>query len=192
MIPRFFPTPAAFRAWLERHHDRETEIWVRFYKVKSGKGGMVYREALDQALCYGWIDSVLRRVDEDSYAQRFTPRKKGSNWSLVNIKRATELIEDGLMQPPGRAAFEQRDERKAAAHSFERQHVRMAPAYARALRDNAAAFAFFRAQPPSYRQVATWWIMSAKKPETRERRLLTLIRDSAAGRRVGVVTPGQP
>jgi len=191
MNPRFFPTPAAFRAWLERHHDNQTEIWVGFYKVKSGRSGMVYREALDEALCYGWIDSVLRRVDEDSYAQRFTPRKKGSNWSLVNIKRATELIEDGLMRPPGMAAFDERDEKKAAACSFEQQSARLAPAYARALRDNPAAFAFFRMQPPSYRRMAAWWVMSAKKPETRERRLATLIRNSAAGRRMGVATPGR-
>jgi uncharacterized protein YdeI (YjbR/CyaY-like superfamily) len=188
MKPRFFAAPGAFREWLERHHDTEPEIWVGFYKVKSGKGGMVYRQALDEALCYGWIDGLVRSVDEECYAQRFTPRKERSNWSLVNIRRAKELIAEGLMQPSGLAAFERRDEAKAAAYSFEQKHVRLPPAYRAALEADAAAHAFFRSQPASYRRIATWWVMSAKRPATREGRLAKLIAESAAGRRLGAAT----
>jgi uncharacterized protein YdeI (YjbR/CyaY-like superfamily) len=130
----------------------------------------------------------LRSVDQQSYAQRFTPRKRGSNWSLVNIRRAKELIAESRMRAPGLAAFEGRDERKAARYSFEQRTVRLAPSFAKALEANAAARGFFRSQPPSYRRVATWWVMSAKRKETRERRFATLLADSAAGRRVGVAT----
>ena len=108
MKPAFFRTPAAFRAWLARHHGSEKELWVGFYKVKSGRGGMVYKQALDEALCYGWIDGMVRRVDEERYAQRFTPRKPRSNWSEVNLRRAQELIAEGRMEQPGLAAFERR------------------------------------------------------------------------------------
>ncbi len=186
VTPIFFDVPADFRRWLERHHSTDREIWVGFYKVKSGRGGMVYRQALDEALCYGWIDGMLRSVDKQSYAQRFTPRKRGSNWSLANIRRAKELIAESRMRAPGLAAFQGRDEGKAARHSIEQRTVRLAPAFAKALAANAAARAFFRSQPPSYRRVVTWWVMSAKRKETRARRFATLLADSAAARRVGV------
>lgn len=186
----FFPTASAFRDWLEKHHATEQELWVGFYKVQSGKGGMVYREALDEALCYGWIDGLLKRVDEDSYKQRFTPRKKDSTWSLVNIRRVKHLIDRGVMRPPGLAAFERRDEKKAGLYSFEQGQVRLAPAYQKRLKANPKAAAFFDTQPPGYRRLAIWWVMSARKDETRERRLNTLIEDSAAGRRIKAALPG--
>jgi len=188
VTPIFFDVPADFRRWLRRHHSTDREVWVGFYKVKSGRGGMVYRQALDEALCYGWIDGMLRSVDQQSYAQRFTPRKQGSNWSLVNIKRAKELIAERRMRAPGLAAFEGRDEKRAARYSFEQKSVRLAPSFARALEADVAAWTFFRSQPLSYRRVVAWWVMSAKREETRERRFATLLADSAAGRRVGVAT----
>ena len=190
MTPTFFKTPAAFRRWLATHHSTETELWVGFYKVASGKGGMVYKQALDEALCYGWIDGLLRKVDENSYAQRFTPRKKTSNWSLVNTTRVKELIAEGRMQPPGLAAFEAREATRSGVYSFEQKPTALAPEYQARLDANPRASAFFAAQAPSYRRGASWWVMSAKREETRERRLATLIEDSAAGRRVNAMTPG--
>jgi uncharacterized protein YdeI (YjbR/CyaY-like superfamily) len=191
MTPAFFRTPADFRAWLHRYHASEKELWVGFYKVKSAKGGMVYREALDEALCYGWIDGLVKRVDDESYAQRFTPRKKDSTWSLVNIRRVKELVAEGRMHSAGLAAFEGRDEKRAGLYSFEQQQATLAPAFARHLKANRAARDYFEAQPPGYRRLATWWVMSAKKEETRARRFATLLEDSEAGRRIKVATPGR-
>jgi len=185
----FFKTPAAFRAWLEKHHDSEKELWVGFFKVKSGKGGMVYQQALDEALCYGWIDGMVRRVDEDSYAQRFTPRTLQSNWSQVNILRAQELIAAGQMRPSGLAAFERRPADASPAYSFEQRAAAFSAEQRKRLRANPAAWEFFSSQPQYYRRLATWWVTSAKREETRERRLATLIEDSAAGRRLKVATP---
>lgn len=188
ITPTFFETPAAFRQWLEEHHAIEKELWVGFYKVKSGKGGMVYREALEEALCYGWIDGMVRKVDEDSYAQRFTPRKKDSTWSRINVKRVQELQAEGRMRPPGTAAFDRRTEERTGRYSFEQQDPRLAPGLERTFKANAEAWTFFTRQPPSYRRLATWWVMSAKREDTRARRLLKLISDSAAGRRIRPVT----
>jgi len=157
--------------------------------VKSGKGGMVYRQALDEALCYGWIDGMVRRVDEDSYMQRFTPRSPKSNWSQVNLGRAQELIAAGLMRPPGLAAFERRAADASPAYSFEQRTASFSPEQQKRLKANRAAWQFFSGQPQYYRRLATWWVTSAKREETRERRLATLIEDSAAGRRLKVATP---
>jgi uncharacterized protein YdeI (YjbR/CyaY-like superfamily) len=187
----FFRTPTDFRAWLDHHHASEKELWVGFYKVKSGKGGMVYRQALDEALCYGWIDGLLRSVDEDSYAQRFTPRKRDSTWSTANTQRVKELIVEGRMHPAGQAAFERRDRTKTGRYSFEQDAVALAPAFARRLKADRSAGAYFEAQPPGYRRVAVSWVMSAKKEETRARRFATLLEDCAAGRRLKVATPGR-
>lgn len=188
MTPTFFATPGAFRKWLAKHHASEKELWVGFYKVKSGKGGLVYAEALDQALCYGWIDGMVRRVDEERYAQRFTPRKADSNWSQVNILRAQGLIAAGAMRPPGLAAFERRRQ-ASPAYSFEQQNAALSDSQQKRLKANTAAWRFLAAQPAYYRRLATWWVVSAKREETRERRLATLIADSAAGRRLKVATP---
>lgn len=182
--PTFFETPAAFRRWLEKHHATDKELWVGFYKVKSGKGGMVYRQALDEALCYGWIDGLLRSVDEDSYAQRFTPRKKDSSWSRVNVKRVHELLAEGRMRPSGIEAFARRAEDHTARYSFEQQGARLPRADERTFKASPQAWAFFSAQPASYRHAVTWWVVSARKEETRARRLQRLISESAAARRL--------
>jgi uncharacterized protein YdeI (YjbR/CyaY-like superfamily) len=160
------------------------ELVVGFYKTGSGKGGLTYREALDEALCAGWIDGVRRSVDAASYSIRFTPRKSRSTWSAVNIRRAEELSRLGLMQAPGQAAFAERDVQRAKLYSYERETGSLEPAQEKRFQANARAWKFFSAQPPYYRRTATWWVISAKREETRERRLATLIADSAQGRKI--------
>jgi uncharacterized protein YdeI (YjbR/CyaY-like superfamily) len=179
----FFEEPAELRRWLVLHHDTATELQVGFYKKGSGRPSITYQEALDEALCFGWIDGVRRGLDADSYTIRFTPRRKNSFWSQVNIKRATELAALGLMHPNGLAAFEQSDEQRSARYSYERSSHRLDAAYEHEFRQHQSAWAFFESQAPSYRRAATWWVMNAKKDETRRRRLATLIEASAAGRR---------
>jgi uncharacterized protein YdeI (YjbR/CyaY-like superfamily) len=182
---KFFETQAEFRAWLEKNHATKTELYVGFHKKSSGKPSITWPEAVDAALCFGWIDGVRKSIDETSYANRFTPRRPGSNWSAVNINRVKELKKRGLMTPAGLAAFERRDEGRALAYSYERANARLDPAMEEAFRANEKAWAFFEARPPSYRKAVTWWVVSAKKEETRQRRLRTLIQDSAEGRLVG-------
>ena len=177
---RFFKTPEAFRKWLERNHDKKSELWIGFYKKASGKGGMVYPQALDQALCFGWIDGKVQRIDADTYRQRFTPRKKGSGWSQVNIKKVEELKKQGLMHPAGLRAFEQRE---PANYSFENDPA-FTPEQEKKLRANKKAWEFFQAQPAGYKRNATWWVVSFKRQETRDNHLAQLIEDSAAGRRL--------
>jgi uncharacterized protein YdeI (YjbR/CyaY-like superfamily) len=179
--PTFFETPEAFRRWLNQHHATEKELWVGFYKAKSGRGGMVYRQALDEALCFGWIDGMVRKVDDERYMQRFTPRRKGSTWSRANVRRVGELASEGRIHPAGLAAFEQRVEEKTGRYSFEQQEVRLPPGLQRRLKADAKAWSFFGAQPASYRRMMTWWVVSAMKEETRERRLSRLIAGCAAG-----------
>jgi uncharacterized protein YdeI (YjbR/CyaY-like superfamily) len=182
--PAFYATPAEWRAWLEAHHADAREHWVGFYKRGTGRPSMTWPESVDQALCFGWIDGVRKRVDEHSYTIRFTPRKRTSAWSRVNVARVAELTEEGLMRPAGIAAFEARtaegtysyEQRDAAAFDAERE---------RRFRADDAAWAWFSAQAPWYRRTATHWVMSAKREETRDRRLAQLIEDSAAGRAVG-------
>jgi uncharacterized protein YdeI (YjbR/CyaY-like superfamily) len=181
----FFATPAEFRAWLEAHHEQVPELWVGFDKKGSGPLSMTWPEAVDEALCYGWIDSVRKSIDETSYANRFTPRKTRSTWSAVNIKRVQELVAQGRMRPAGLKAFAARAEKSSGTYSYEqRDAVQLGDAYERQFRANDVAWDFFQAQPPSYRKAATWWVVSAKKEETRQRRLTALIDDSAAGRRI--------
>ena len=150
---------------------------------------MTYKEALDEALCIGWIDGVRKRLDEESFVQRFTPRRPDSYWSAVNIKRAQELIEAGRMHATGLAAFERRDSLKAEKYSFERQNAKLDPGMEKRFRANPRAWAFFESQPPGYRRLIAHWVTSAKKEETRQRRLETLIKESAARRRVGLLSP---
>jgi uncharacterized protein YdeI (YjbR/CyaY-like superfamily) len=192
MEPTFFATPDELRAWLEEHHASEDELLVGFYKKGSGRPSITWPESVDQVLCFGWIDGVRRRVDDTSYTIRFTPRKARSTWSAVNVKRAGELIELGLMRPAGLAAFEQRADDRTAIYSYEqRKHAELDPDQERRFRANARAWTWFEAQAPSYRRAATHWVVSAKKPETRKRRLERLIGDSAAGRTVPPLTrPG--
>jgi uncharacterized protein YdeI (YjbR/CyaY-like superfamily) len=183
----FFETPAEFRAWLDAHHDTATEVWVGFHKKGTGRPSMTWPEAVDQALCFGWIDGIRKSVDESSYTNRFTPRKAKSTWSRVNIARVAELTRQGLMTPAGLRAFEARDEAKSGIYSFEQRPQELPPAYAERFQTNAAAWAFFQAQPPGYRHTAAFWVMSAKREETRQKRLATLIDDSEHGRRIGLL-----
>jgi uncharacterized protein YdeI (YjbR/CyaY-like superfamily) len=185
MEPTFFATPADFRAWLERHHESDSELIVGFHKRGGGRPSITWPEAVDQALCFGWIDGVRRRIDDASYSIRFTPRKARSTWSAVNIKRMKELVEEGLVAPAGIAAFERRADDRSAIYSYEQpKAAKLEPDQERRLRADERARAFFEAQPPSYRRAAIHWVTSAKKPETRERRLSQLIECSAAGRPV--------
>ena len=188
MKPAFFATAAEFRRWLERHHDSASELLVGFYKVGSGKPSMTWPASVDQALCFGWIDGVRRRIDDESYTIRFTPRKPRSIWSAINIRRAGELIELGLMQPGGLRAFEQRSPERSAIYSYEKAPAELPAEAEAAFRKRKAAWAFFNAQPPSYRRVAVHWVTTAKKAETRARRLEKLIESSARGRRLDQFT----
>jgi uncharacterized protein YdeI (YjbR/CyaY-like superfamily) len=186
----FFETPSEFREWLEQNHQAAKELWAGFYKKGSGKPSITWPEAVDQALCFGWIDGIRKSLDADSYMIRFTPRKPGSTWSAVNIKRAGELTELGLMQPPGLAAFEGRDEKKARLYSYEQANSKLDEAYEERVRENERAWSFFQAQAPWYRRSAYWWVMSAKKEETRLKRLAILIEESERGSRLSTLTGG--
>jgi uncharacterized protein YdeI (YjbR/CyaY-like superfamily) len=194
MKPRFFATPAAFRAWLEKHHDTAEELWVGFYKKASGKASITWREAVDAALCFGWIDGIRKSIDDVSYTNRFTPRRQRSSWSAVNVGRVKELTRMGLMHPAGVMAFEGRTEQKTGIYSYEQRHeARLDATFGRQLRANKKAWSFFQDQAPSYRQACVVWVMSAKKEETRQRRLATLIDSSAKGRTVPPLTrPTKP
>lgn len=179
----FFPTPADFRAWLAANHTTAAELWVGYYKKGSGRPSITWPESVDQALCFGWIDGVRKSLDGESYAIRFTPRRAGSTWSEVNTKRAFELIDQGLMQPAGLAAFAVRDEDKTAAqYSYEARRQPLDHAYEAEFRADAVAWDYWQVQPAHYRHGATHWVMSAKREETRRKRLATLVADSAAGR----------
>ena len=184
MKPTFFATPQDFRRWLERNHDKAGELLVGFWKKDSGKASITWPESVDEALCFGWIDGVRRRIDDESYSIRFTPRRRGSIWSAVNIRRATELRKLGRMAPAGLRAFEARDEKKSAIYSYENRPRALAPEYEKRFRANECAWEYWTAQPPGYRRLTTYWVMEAKKEETRERRLAQLIDDSAHGRRL--------
>ena len=182
---QFFATPDEFRRWLADNHADATELWVGFYKRASGRPSITWPESVYEALCYGWIDGVRKSVSVEAYTIRFTPRKRGSIWSKVNINKAQELVRTGRMQPPGMRALEARDEKKSGVYSFERSRVaKLTPREHKQLRANRKAWTFFEAQPPGYRRVCLHWVVSAKRPETRERRLNTLIADSAARRRI--------
>lgn len=183
MEPVFFASGEEWRGWLAENHAVVACHLLGFHKTKSGKGGITYAEALDEALAFGWIDGVRKSLDGESYAIRFTPRRAGSTWSEVNTKRAFELIDQGLMQPAGLAAFAVRDEDKTAAqYSYEARRQPLDPAYEAEFRADAVAWDYWQVQPAHYRHGATHWVMSAKREETRRKRLATLVADSAAGR----------
>ena len=184
MKPIFFKTPAEFRKWLERNHNSAEELSLGLYKKNSRKSSITLREAQDEAICFGWIDGVARRIDETSWAIRLTPRRPGSVWSAVNIKAAHELIASGRMTPAGLAAFERRDEKRAKQYSYERENPDFDAVSEKMFRENEAAWDFFRGQPAGYQRLHTWWVMSAKTEETRARRLAVVIAISAQGRRI--------
>jgi uncharacterized protein YdeI (YjbR/CyaY-like superfamily) len=189
MEPTFFATPEDFRAWLQEHHETESELPVGFHKKGSGRPSITWPESVDQALCFGWIDGVRRRIDDASYSIRFTPRKQRSTWSAINVKRVGELTELGLMRPAGIAAFERRTDDRTGIYSHERSEAAaFEPEQERSFKANERAWAWFQAQPAGYRRTATHWVISAKRPETRERRLQQLIADSAAQRTVAPLT----
>jgi uncharacterized protein YdeI (YjbR/CyaY-like superfamily) len=173
MKPRAFPSPGAFRAWLERRHASECELFVRCFKVQAAARGVTYRQALDEALCFGWIDGVRHGLDAESFSVRFTPRRRGSRWSAVNRRRAAELAAEGRMHAAGRAALGPRP--RPTRYSFEAKPAGLPPAFERRLRANRRAHAFFTAQPPWYRRTSAFWVMSATRPETRERRFAQLL-----------------
>jgi uncharacterized protein YdeI (YjbR/CyaY-like superfamily) len=184
MTARYFKTASDFRRWLAAHHATDRELLVGFYKKASGRPGISYKEAVDEALCFGWIDGIKKRVDDERYTHRFTPRKAGSTWSLINANRVKELIAVGRMAAPGREAFERRDPKKTGIYSFERRPSTLDPSLERIFRRNTAAWTFFGAQPPGYRRLMTFYVMSAKQQETRERRLAVLMKSSAEGKRL--------
>jgi uncharacterized protein YdeI (YjbR/CyaY-like superfamily) len=182
--PTFFTTPADFRRWLAKHHDSQDMLWVGFYKKGTGRPTITWPESVDEALCFGWIDGIRRSLDEEAYTIRFTPRRPRSHWSRVNLERVTALIEEGRMKAAGMAAYEARDPENSGRYSYERARARLSAEQERELRRDAKAWAFWKAQPPGYRKQATMWVVSAKRDETRARRLATLIQDSAAGLRI--------
>jgi uncharacterized protein YdeI (YjbR/CyaY-like superfamily) len=190
--PTFFETLSAFREWLEQHHATADALWVGYYKKGSGKPSITWPESVDEALCYGWIDGVRKGIDDFSYTIRFTPRKPGSIWSSVNIKRAQALIEQGQMQPAGFKAYQARKENKSGIYSYEQRSVDLEEPYNRLLKRNEAAWSFFQRQPASYRKAVSWWIISAKKEETRLKRLEKVMACSAQGQRLPQFTPRKP
>ncbi len=184
---KFFSSQSLFRQWLAKNHARSTELWVGFHKKKSGKKSISYAEALDEALCFGWIDGVRKSIDEASYTIRFTPRKAKSVWSRVNTLRAEELSKLGRMKPSGHEAFALRDPQRSGIYSFETPALKLAEIYETKFRLKKRAWEFFQNQPPGYRKLATFWVMSAKRDETRLRRLKQLISESADARRLGII-----
>jgi uncharacterized protein YdeI (YjbR/CyaY-like superfamily) len=183
--PIFFAKPSAFRAWLEKHHLGAKELLVGFHKKGTGTRSVTWPESVDQALCFGWIDGVRKRLDDERYTIRFTPRRPASTWSTVNIKRVAELEKLGLMRPAGLAAFDRRSEEKSRIYSYEQRYTAtLEDAHLKRLKSNKKAWAFFQAQPPWYRRVAIYRVVSAKKEETRLKRLDALIAAFAKGRRI--------
>ena len=183
--PTFFATPNAFRAWLAAHHDSAAELWVGFHKKGTGAPSLTWPESVDEALCYGWIDGIRKSLGAERYTIRFTPRKPRSNWSAVNVARVAELTALGRMTPAGLAAFERRAPERTGIYAYEqRKTAALAPAEERAFRAERAAWRFFERQPPSYRQLALWWVVTAKREETRRRRLAELVAVCARGERL--------
>jgi len=188
MKVRIFKSASTFREWLEQNHARESELWVGMYNQRTSKRSVTYKEALDEALCFGWIDGVRKSIDEITYAVRFTPRKAKSYWSKVNLQRMEELISLGRVAAPGLEAHKRR-EQKSGKYSFENAKRKLDAEAERQFRDNRKAWEFFSTQAPWYRRTAIFWVISAKKEETKKRRLQTLIKDSETGRRLGLLTP---
>jgi uncharacterized protein YdeI (YjbR/CyaY-like superfamily) len=190
--PTFFPTPADFRAWLEAHHDKFKELVVGFHKKDSGKLSITWPESVQVALCFGWIDGVRKSLNETSYTIRFTPRRPTSIWSSINTKFVQELTKKGLMHPAGLKAFAARDEKKSAIYSYEqRNSARFSREQEKQFRANKAAWEFFRSQPPWYQRVCTYRTVSAKREETKHKRLFELIRHSQNQRRLPGLIPAK-
>jgi uncharacterized protein YdeI (YjbR/CyaY-like superfamily) len=186
--PTFFKSPAEFNRWLKKNHANAAELWIGYYKKETGKPSLTWPESVAEALCYGWIDGLRKSLDAESYTIRFTPRKPGSVWSAVNIRTAQKLIEAGRMQPAGLAAYEARKDNRSGVYGYEQRSADLPAPYARQLKANKKAWAFWQAQGAYYRKTATWWVVGAKKEETRLKRLVTLIDDCAHGRTLAPLT----
>jgi uncharacterized protein YdeI (YjbR/CyaY-like superfamily) len=186
--PTFFKTQADLRKWLEKNHDKKGELLIGFYKKGSGKGGITYQQALDEALCFGWIDGVRRGIDEERWSIRFTPRNPRSGWSRVNIKRVKELSDLGLILPSGLEAFEGHESRRTG-YMYEEEMRALTPDLEKRFKQNKKAWQFWEGQPPGYRRTASWYVMSAKREETRLKRLATIIEESKNGRRFDFMAP---
>jgi uncharacterized protein YdeI (YjbR/CyaY-like superfamily) len=190
--PIFFAGPAELRAWLEANYDREKELWVGACKKAAGQPTVTYDQIVEEALCFGWIDGVRKTVDQDRWKIRLSPRKPRSIWSQVNLKRMQELLAHDRVHPHGLQVYESRDPSRTNLYSSEQQDLALAPEYEAQFQQHPEAWAYFHSQPPSYRNPATWWVMSAKQEPTRLRRLAILIDCSAQGRRVPPLTsPGR-
>ena len=182
---RFFSSPDELRDWFDANHATATELWLGHHRKSTGRPTIAWSDAVDEALCVGWIDGVRYSLDDKRFAQRFTPRRKGSNWSAINVGRVEELIRQGRMRPAGLRAFEQRREDRLGVYSYEqRAEAKLPKEFEGELRANTKAWTFFQAQPPGYRATATWWVVSAKREDTRRRRLGGLIDHSERGRAV--------
>lgn len=188
--PKFFKSAIEFRSWLASHHDKSEELIVGIYRKASGQG-LTYSEALDEALCFGWIDGIRKRFDSETYIIRFTPRRPGSVWSEVNIKRLLALVAAGLVKPAGLRAFNARDEQDTRQNAAARQGGQLDPGLESTFRAKNKAWMFFNAQPPGYRKLVIAWIMSATKEETRSRRLAQIIERSANGHRLDLLNPNR-
>jgi uncharacterized protein YdeI (YjbR/CyaY-like superfamily) len=184
MNATFFETEYEFRKWLEVHHEKESELIVGFYKVNSGRPSMTWSESVDQALCFGWIDGIRRSIDAESYSIRFTPRKKSSIWSAININKIEELTKAGLMQPAGLKAYSFRTKNKSEIYSFEKDKVALDDQYEKQFKDEPIAWDFFVNQAPSYKKTIIHWIMSAKQEKTRQSRLEKAIQHSRQQKRL--------
>ena len=180
----YFASAAEFRRWLKKNHAKAKELWVGFHKKATGKPSMTWPQSVDQALCFGWIDGIRKRIDDDRYVIRFTPRKPTSIWSAINIARVRELTAQGLMQPAGAKAFALRDAKRSAVYFYENRPKALAREYERVLRGNPKAWAFFQKLPPAYRRLMAYYVMEAKQEETRQRRLARLLAACAAGKRL--------
>jgi len=190
--PVFFATPAAWRRWLAQNHARSKEVLVGFHKRGSGTPSITWPESVDEALCYGWIDGIRRRLDDDRYTIRFTPRRRGSTWSLINVRRVLELTKLGRMREAGTRAFEARTAKKTGRASYEqRRKIVLARAHERHFKASSDGWVFFKAQPPWYQRMATWWVVSAVKEETRQRRLERLIDECVRKRRMAPMAAGK-
>lgn len=185
--PVFFAQPADFREWLEMHHRTEDVLWVGFYKKDSGIPSITWPESVDQALCYGWIDGLRKSVDDVSYKIRFTPRRKTSNWSAVNLNRMEELIPLGLVTEWGMKAYAKRKSEKSGIYSYETTPKQLSEEFKKRLKSNATAHAFFENLAPGYKKNTIYWVMSAKKEETRQKRFQILIDSCLEGKRIPIL-----
>ena len=182
--PTFFSTKSEFRKWFEKNHSSAKELLVGFYKVNSKKPSITWSESVDEAICFGWIDGVRRSIDDESYSIRFTPRKPGSIWSAINIKKVETLSKQGLMHPSGLAAFAKRKENKSRIYSYEKEPASLPKDFLKKFKDNKKAWNFFQSMSPSYRNSCIHWIIDAKQDATKAKRLEEVIRDSEAGSKI--------